>query len=100
MTTSTAPPPPALENPRSPGRPRDERASLAINEAALRQLSEIGYAALTMESVAGEAGVSRATIYRRFRDKADLVTAAIASNITLDQGPSDHPRDDLVSYLK
>ena len=67
--------------PRPPGRPRDERASQAITEAALRQLAEIGYAKMSMESIATEAGVARATVYRRFRDKADLITAAIASNI-------------------
>ena len=62
------------------GRPRDERASQAINEAALRLLMEVGYARLSMESVASEAGVARATVYRRFKDKADLVTAAIAAS--------------------
>jgi AcrR family transcriptional regulator len=86
---------------RSPGRPRDERASSAITEAALRQLSEWGYGRMTMESVATEAGVARATIYRRFRDKADLITTAIAGNNTghLAEGTSDDPRHDLISYL-
>jgi AcrR family transcriptional regulator len=64
---------------RTRGRPRDERVTRAITEAALRQLLEEGYTRLTMESVASEAGVARATVYRRFKDKADLVTAAIAS---------------------
>ncbi len=86
---------------RSPGRPRDERASSAITEAALRQLAEWGYGRVTMESVATEAGVARATIYRRFRDKADLVTTAIAGNNTAHlEGPSDDPRADLISYLQ
>ena len=82
-------------------RPRDERASRAITDAALRQLSELGYANLSMESVAGEAGVARATIYRRYRDKADLVTAAIAANGggDLPSAPSERPREDLVRYL-
>ncbi len=61
------------------GRPRDERATAAIAAAALRQLDELGYSRMSMESVAAEAGVGRATVYRRFHDKADLVTAAIAS---------------------
>jgi AcrR family transcriptional regulator len=63
---------------RARGRPRDERVTQAITEAALRQLLDEGYARLSMESVASEAGVARATVYRRFKDKADLVTAAIA----------------------
>lgn len=100
--TGTGPLVPAAPSPgRGPGRPRDERASSAITDAALRQLAELGYGKVTMESVAGEAGVARATIYRRYRDKADLVTAAIAGNSTthLAEGPSADPRADLIRYL-
>ena len=71
------------------GRPRDERVTRAITEAALRQLLDEGYARLSMESVASEAGVSRATIYRRFKDKADLVTAAIAGSDRLEAATAD-----------
>ena len=90
------------EKPRPPGRPRDERATRAITEAALRQLAELGYARMSMESIASEAGVARATVYRRFRDKADLVTAAIAGNPggRLSEQASDDPRADLVVYLE
>ena len=54
-----------------------------------------------MESVASEAGVARATVYRRYRDKADLITAAIAGNSTshLAPGPAVDPQADLVGYL-
>ena len=83
------------------GRPRDQRASSAITDAALRQLAEVGYAKVSMESVASEAGVARATIYRRYRDKADLITAAIAANSSahLASGAHDDPRADLIDYL-
>ena len=86
---------------RGPGRPRDQRASQAIIDAALRQLADVGYARVSMESVAGEAGVARATIYRRYRDKADLITAAIAANSAthLASRPSEDPRSDLIAYL-
>jgi AcrR family transcriptional regulator len=87
---------------RSPGRPRDERATAAITEAALRQLATLGYARVSMESIASEAGVARATVYRRFKDKADLITAAIADNPGgyFPDDPSDDPRADLVVYLE
>jgi AcrR family transcriptional regulator len=85
---------------RGPGRPRDERASRAITEAALRQLAELGYARVTMERVAAEAGVARTTVYRRYQDKADLITAAIAAGIDeLPTRPSDDPRRDLARFL-
>ena len=85
---------------RAPGRPRDERASRAITEAAIRQLDDVGYAAITMESVASEAGVARATIYRRYRDKADLITSAIAEHAAeIPTRPSDDPKADLCRFL-
>lgn len=89
------------EQPRGPGRPRDARASGAITRAALRQLGEVGYAKVSMESVACEAGVARATVYRRYRDKADLVTAAIAQNSSTHLEPElrADPRSSLVAYL-
>lgn len=86
--------------PRGPGRPRDERASRAITRAALRLLAREGYGAVSMERVAAEARVARATVYRRYADKADLVTAAIAGDIgQLPTRPSDDPRGDLVRFL-
>ncbi len=88
---------------RPPGRPRNERASEAITEAALRQLDKLGFGQMTMESIALEAGVSRATIYRRYRDKADVVTDAIAGAAVPVQ-PADNrpanPRQDLVRFLE
>jgi AcrR family transcriptional regulator len=87
---------------RPPGRPRNERASEAISEAALQQLDRLGFGQMTMESIALEAGVSRATIYRRYRDKADVVTDAIAGASALQpvsDGRAD-PRKALVRFLE
>ncbi|WP_167479339.1 TetR/AcrR family transcriptional regulator [Nocardia arthritidis] len=49
----------------------------AILAAALDLLAERGYAALTMDAVAERAKASKATIYRRWRNKAELVKAAM-----------------------
>lgn len=46
------------------GRPRSERARLAILEAAADLLIEGGLAAATIESIAARAGVSKVTIYK------------------------------------
>src|SRR5215470_10204704 len=62
---------------RRPGAQLDPEADRLLLEAAKRQLHELGYARLTMDGVAREAGVARTTLYRRYRDKADLVSAAI-----------------------
>ncbi len=61
------------------GRPRDESADLAIIAAAQRQLADVGFAQMSIESVAVEAGVTRPTVYRRWKTKEDLATAAIAA---------------------
>ena len=55
------------------GRPRDPSRDGVIRAAILRLLAEVGYGALTMDAVAAEAGVGKATIYRRWRTKQDLV---------------------------
>jgi AcrR family transcriptional regulator len=61
------------------GRPRDPSRDGAIRSAILRVLADEGYAALTMDAVATEAGVGKATIYRRWRTKSQLVADAVVS---------------------
>jgi AcrR family transcriptional regulator len=70
----------SVESPRSSrgGRPRDPSRDGVIRAAILRLLAEVGYGALTMDAVAAEAGVGKATIYRRWRTKQDLVVDTIA----------------------
>src|SRR5829696_2534068 len=60
------------------GRPRDPSRDGVIREAILQLLGEVGYGALTMDAVAAEAGVGKATIYRRWRTKQDLVVDTIS----------------------
>ena len=62
---------------RSPGRPRSTEADDAIVQAALELLAEVGYRSLTMEQVRARSGVGKATIYRRYANKDELVRAAI-----------------------
>src|SRR3954466_9310714 len=89
MTMEAASPPRA-------GRPRDERVSQAILEAALGQLLERGYGGMSMDGVAATAGVGKPAIYRRHRNKAELVTAAIRSILpVLDLPDTGSTRDDI-----
>lgn len=55
------------------GRPRDASRDDALREAALSVLAEVGYRALTMDAVAATARAGKATIYRRWDSKLDLV---------------------------
>src|SRR5450631_2534200 len=59
------------------GRPRDAGRDVAILDTVRELLIEVGYDHLSIESVAGRAGVGKATIYRRYPDKATLVAAAV-----------------------
>src|SRR6476469_520807 len=78
------------EMPRSSrgGRPRDPSRDGVIRKAILRLLADVGYGALTMDAVASQAGVGKATIYRRWRTKEDLVVDTIAG---LEQQVIDSP---------
>jgi AcrR family transcriptional regulator len=60
-----------------PGRPRSTEADAAILAAALDLLLERGVEATNIEQVARRAGVTRATVYRRFPDKTRLLIAAV-----------------------
>jgi len=62
---------------RTPGRPRSEASHRAIIQATLDLLLESGYRSLTMEGVRAHAGVGKATIYRRWSSKEELVRDAI-----------------------
>jgi AcrR family transcriptional regulator len=59
------------------GHPLDTSRDVAIREAALDLLTEIGYDRLTMDAVAARAHASKATIYRRWQGKAALVVDAL-----------------------
>ncbi|WP_029923425.1 TetR-like C-terminal domain-containing protein [Nevskia soli] len=60
---------------RSPGRPLSADSERAIFTAVLRILSTEGYSDLTFDKVAAAAKASKATIYRRWGTKQNLVMA-------------------------
>jgi AcrR family transcriptional regulator len=61
------------------GRPRDPRRDQAIIDASIDVLVRDGYDRLSVEGVASAAGVGKATIYRRWANKAELVIDAMAT---------------------
>ena len=60
-------------------RPRRRGAALetAILDAVLAELAEVGYARLSVERVAERAGASKASLYRRWPSKVELVMDAV-----------------------
>jgi AcrR family transcriptional regulator len=82
------------------GRPQDPEADRRILEAAMKVIATEGFGRMSIERVAAEAGVAKTTVYRRFRDKADLATAVIAEVIPLAvPGPTDDVYADLLAQL-
>jgi AcrR family transcriptional regulator len=67
---------------RSLGRPREQRADRAILRAALKLMAEHGVRDLRMDDIADRAHVGKATIYRRYRSKDELVAAAVAALVS------------------
>lgn len=68
-----APGPSGTAEARRPGRPRDARADTAILSAAGEVLAEQGLPGFTVDAVAARAGVAKATIYRRWPSRSELL---------------------------
>lgn len=62
------------------GRRRDPACDAAIFSATLDLFVEEGYAGVSIEGVAARAGVGKATIYRRFASKAELVVESVRTS--------------------
>jgi AcrR family transcriptional regulator len=59
------------------GRPLDATRDDALRASALELLAEIGYDRLTIDKIAAHAGAGKATIYRRWSGKAELIVDAL-----------------------
>ncbi len=77
MTTTTKPK-------QKRGRPRDAKLHAEIIEATADLTKELGYNKTTMEKIAARTGVSRATLYRWWDGKGQLVIEAL-------MGQREHP---------
>jgi AcrR family transcriptional regulator len=64
---------------RAPGRPRSAASERAILRATIELVGEFGFDGATTDAIAARAGVSKATIYRRWSTKDELVLAAVTS---------------------
>lgn len=89
--------------PKRPGRQRSAAADQAILAAALDILVEDGYGDFSINKVINRAGVSSATLYRRWATADDLLAAALRSMqpepIAIDTGSLDGDLNAFIEYL-
>jgi AcrR family transcriptional regulator len=84
-------------------RPLDPTRDARILDAVLELLAESGYVSMTIDAVAARAGTSKATIYRRWRNKHEIAVAAMAryhrtlTPWSVDTGAF---RDDLLAHVR
>ena len=87
------------------GRKRDPTRDADILDAALEVLAEVGYASMTMDMVATRAKAGKATMYRRWPSKTELLLDAVArlkaTAVDLEQLPDTGTlRGDLLALFK
>jgi AcrR family transcriptional regulator len=87
------------------GRKRDHTRDPEILEAAIEVLAETGYDGMTMDLVATRAKAGKATVYRRWSSKAELVLEAVScmksGDIDYDHLPDTGTlRGDLLAMIK
>lgn len=87
------------------GRKRDHTRDPEILAAAIDVLAECGYDGMTIDLVAARAKAGKATLYRRWQSKAELVIDAVAcmkrGEFTMDDLPDTGTlRGDLVAMLR
>ena len=67
---------------KTPGRPRSQEADASILDAATRMFYKQPYQDVSMEAIAQEAGVSKATLYRRWPNKS-MLAIEVLINVVL-----------------
>jgi AcrR family transcriptional regulator len=88
-----------------PGRPRNHARDPEILAAALDVLAESGYDGMTIDMVAARAKAGKATLYRRWPSKAELVVEAVGHLHEGDLDDAHLPdtgslRDDLIALIR
>ena len=99
LAKAKEPAPPAL------GRKRDPALDTAILEGAIDTLAEMGFDKMTMDMVAARSKAGKATVYRRWPSKGELVRDALIwmshSSVVVDKVPDTGSlRGDLLAVMK
>lgn len=84
-------------------RRRGKELEAAILQAVREELHEQGYSNLTMDGVAERSGTSKAVLYRRWANRAEIVLAAVRERVPLplEEVPDNgNLRDDVFGVLR
>jgi len=83
------------------GRPRDDKRDEAIQSAAIALMQEVGYERCTIEAIASKAHASKATIYRRWKNKQELLLSAVTRHTfcTTPEINQGNLREDLIEMI-
>jgi TetR/AcrR family transcriptional regulator of autoinduction and epiphytic fitness len=80
--------------------PRIEHSRMAILNATVEELADVGYGQVRMESIAARAGVAKSTLYRHWPDKLALIADAFETfHEQMVHDLSDLPARDAVALL-
>ncbi|MEW9551794.1 TetR/AcrR family transcriptional regulator [Nonomuraea sp. NPDC050783] len=83
--------------------PLDPERDKAILDATMELLSEVGYDRMSVDQIARRARASKATIYRRWAGKPELVVDVICRRFDMDAPPGEDTgslRGDLASIFR
>jgi AcrR family transcriptional regulator len=103
VTAHSVPPAPSDKSDHRTGpRRRGDALYQAIFAATLAELAEVGYPKLAMERVAARARTSKASLYKRWPNRAELVLAALRHQRGEPEPPPDtgNLRDDVLILLR
>ena len=78
-----------IEGARRSGRPRNDEREGEILGAVASLLAERGYEGVTFEEVARRAGASKATLYRRWTSRREMVVAAVKAGSARQEGSAE-----------
>jgi AcrR family transcriptional regulator len=89
-------------DPRRRPRRRGEALDQAILHATFAELTEVGYAGLTMERVAERSGTGKASLYRRWPSRMELALDAVHLVLPDPASPPDTGslRGDVLAFLR
>jgi AcrR family transcriptional regulator len=103
MPSAPGPPDGDVIDHRKRPRRRGEVLQAAIFDATLAELAEAGYARLAIERIATRAHTSKASVYKRWPSRAELVVAALQHRLPAEPDPipdTGSLREDVLALLR